>query len=183
MVGKQKLSKSEVSLTLELDELFDFDFTGHEALRAEIAESILDTIVERTVDDGRGVNGRKFKIYDKDYAIEKGVPRSAVDLYLSGDMMETIEDRSDSVNTLKLQVKEGVDTLKALNHNTKKDSVNKLPKREFMGIQKKEINRIKREYRSEFEAATEPEVEEEEQTADQFLEQATDAQLFEALFG
>jgi len=83
------------------------------------------------------IKGSDFKQYSKGYADRKGVSRSAVDMFLKGDMLEAIQSKIKGQN-ITVEIDGGVDALKSFNHNTG----DTLPKRQFFGIQRKEINEI-----------------------------------------
>lgn len=97
---------------------------------------------ERTT-SGKDINGRTFKPYSKEYAQQKGVTRSSVDLVLTGEMLESFEDsRTGQRNMLKIKMGDGVNTKKSYNHNVG----DTLPKRTHFGIiQNQEIDEIVRE--------------------------------------
>ena len=104
------------------------------------------TIESRTL-DGEDIDGKNFTKYSKEYADAKGVTQDSVDLFLEGDMLEGIGRRvsKEKRSTVFLQMKKGLQTKKAFNHNTG----DTLPKREFFGITDAEAKRIAKEIKEE----------------------------------
>ena len=136
-IGNLNVSLDEISQEIDLSELLGRKPTSNEKrLFAEIA---IDTINTRTL-DGKTVNGGSFKPYSAAYAKEKGVTRDSVDLFLEGDMLESISRRSskEKSSTVFIQMEKGLQTKKAFNHNTG----DTLPKREFFGITRNEAENI-----------------------------------------
>jgi hypothetical protein len=124
---KPKYSKDEVSQTFNLKELLGYKPSG---IQKELfAELVIDKIVDRTI-SGKDIDGKKFQKYSKEYAKFKGVSRDSVDMIFDGDMLNSIEYEAVSTNQVKVKVGEGVDTLKAFNHNIS----DTLPTRTFFGF-------------------------------------------------
>ena len=135
--GKMTISLGEMSQEVNLK-----SYLGHKPSASEkraFAEIAMATIEERTL-DGDTVNGTTFKKYSKAYADFKGVTRDSVDLFLHGDMLDSIGRRTskEKRGTVFLQMKKGKQTKKAYNHNTG-DTVTQ---REFFGITDAEAKRI-----------------------------------------
>ena len=135
--GNLTVSLSELSQEINLK-----DYLGRKPTVKEkqlFADLAVDTITNRTL-DGETINGGKFKKYSKKYAEFKGVSRSSVDLFLEGDMLENIGRRSskEKAGTVFIQMKKGLETKKAFNHNTG----DTLPKREFFGLTDIEAGKI-----------------------------------------
>ncbi|MGB0257746.1 MAG: hypothetical protein ACPGES_03745 [Coraliomargarita sp.] len=107
-------------------------------MRDAIAQRAIDIIEQRT-QSGRGANGRKFKQYSKEYAEEKGVPRSAVDLTLSGDMLGLIDVVGETRDKIEFGWDDETENAKAFNH-IKGDTV---PKRDFFDLTKKELTSLR----------------------------------------
>lgn len=99
------------------------------------AELAVDTIKTRTL-DGQTINGGKFKKYSKKYADFKGVTQDSVDLFLEGDMLDSVnyETKDDSV---KIYV-ESDQVPKSYNHN----EGDTLPKRPWFGLTDSEASQI-----------------------------------------
>ena len=141
------LTLDEVSQTFDLSKLLD-DIVSKEGLddiidevKDEFVRRVISEIEERTL-NGHDINGNKFKPYTKAYADEKGVSRSDVDLYARGDLLNSIEEvRASGKYSIKIAVNDGVETLKAYNHNVG----DTLPKRKFFGVTTDDARRIARE--------------------------------------
>jgi hypothetical protein len=140
-----KLKKAG-NVTVSLDELSqEIDlkrYLGRKPTATEkrlFAELAVDTITNRTL-DGQTVNGGKFKKYSEEYAESKGVTRDSVDLFLEGDMLESIGRRTskEKASTVFIQMEKGIQTKKGYNHNVG----DTLPKREFFGVTEAEARRI-----------------------------------------
>lgn len=140
IAGDKKVSIQQISQEINLkDYLGEKPTPEQKKLFAEIAK---DVIENRTL-DGKDISGRKFKKYTKEYAELKGVSRNGVDLFLKGDMLDSIGRRKskEKVNTVFLQMKKGIETKKSFNH----DTGDTLPKREFFGITEREAKSIAKE--------------------------------------
>jgi hypothetical protein len=138
--GNLTISLSELSQEIDLKSYLGRKPTKSE--KASFAALAQATIEERTL-DGKTINGGKFKKYSKAYADFKGVTRDSVDLFLEGDMLESIGRRSskEKAGTVFVQMEKGVQTKKGFNH-TSGDTV---PKRNFFGITDSEARDIANE--------------------------------------
>lgn len=144
LAGNKKVSLNEISQEINLkDYLGEKPTSEQKKLFAEIAKEVIEN---RTL-DGSDINGKKFKKYTKKYAELKGVSRDSVDLFLVGEMLEGIGRRKskEKTNTLFLQMKKGLQTKKAFNH----DTGDTLAKREFFGITESEAKGIAKEVEKE----------------------------------
>jgi hypothetical protein len=134
-VNDPKYSKSEVSQKFNLKKLLGYEPTDYQ--KELFFELVAERIVERT-SNGKDINGSKFTRYSEDYAEKKGVSRDSVDLILEGDMLQSFEPEAQK-NIVKIKMADGVETLKAYNHNVG----DTLPQRTFFGITKdNELKRI-----------------------------------------
>ena len=137
---KVKLSKSEVSQTFDLSEIYGRKPTRDEAFN--FIESAKERIIERS-QSNEDVNGNSFTIYSKDYAEFKGVGRSDVDMTLFGDMLEAIDGQFAGPNvTLEIT---GAEATKAYAHMTGykgHPTIKNGPKREFFGLTDSEAEAI-----------------------------------------
>lgn len=68
-------------------------------------ELVKDKIVQRTA-SGKDINYKTFASYTADYAAEKGVTRTSVDLIRTGDMLKSFEENSKQPNIVKIQIDE-----------------------------------------------------------------------------
>lgn len=157
-----KLKKNNVEQTINLKEVFDFDFSGKENLKQLIGQAIIDHIVERTK-DGLGVSlkddgsGRTVKLkspYSKTYAKSlefkaAGKSKNNVNMTLSGQMLSTLDVKKIDGNKITIGWEDAEENAKAFNHVTG-DTV---PKRPFFGVSNKELREIKKEFMPEIEEA------------------------------
>jgi phage gpG-like protein len=145
-----KITKSQISQTINLKEFLDFDFSSRDDLMQSIGQKIIDRIVERTQsgqsieigDDGNAKFGTLKGPYKKEYveSLEfkaAGKSKGKVNLTLNGDMLSSIDFRIKG-NQIILEIDDEEQILKAFNHNTG----DTLPKRPFFGISKSEIKEI-----------------------------------------
>lgn len=147
------LKKATGNLTVTLEELSQevnlANYLGRKPTSIEkelFASMAIEVINTRTL-DGQTINNGKFTKYSKDYADKKGVTRDSVDLFLEGDMLNSIGRRTskEKSDTVFIQVGKGLDTKKAYNHNVG----DTLPKREFFGITDNEARNIARQIEQE----------------------------------
>ena len=68
--------------------------------RKAIANEIVQFIVKRTRDLGLDKNDKPFKKYSKQYAINKGVSQTDVDLTLSSEMLDELKYLSDKSGSI-----------------------------------------------------------------------------------
>lgn len=135
------LKKSDVSQTINLEELFGVSFRGERELRLAIAQKIIDHIKERT-EKGKSINGGGFAPYSKEYKkttifqlLKDG---TTPDLTLTGNMLASMDVLGEGPNTVRIGFEDEKEKLKAFNHNTG-DTV---PKRPFFGVTKDEAKRV-----------------------------------------
>ena len=131
LIGKRTITKSKTEQKINLRTLLGRKPTNEE--KTLFAELSVELINNRTL-DGKDIDGKKFTKYSKAYAAKKGVPRSAVDLFLDGDMLDSIDLTGETRDTIAIGIIGGVDALKSDNHNKGVT----LPKREFFGVTRKE---------------------------------------------
>jgi len=135
------LSKSQVSQTLNLEELLGVSFRGQKDLRLAIAQRVIDYIVERT-EDGKDIRGNSFSAYKPSYkkstVFELLKDSSDPNMKLTGTMLASIDVLSEGSNTIVIGFDDKTETLKAFNHNTG-DTVRK---REFFGIRPDDARKL-----------------------------------------
>lgn len=91
---------------------------------------------------GIDVDGNSFEIYSAEYARMKGVARNAVNLKSTGEMLASMVSVVNSDHTTVIVgFDPGFAKFKAIIHNNGKSSKH-IPKREFMGLQDKELQVI-----------------------------------------
>ena len=145
---KPKFSKTEVSQKLNLKKLLGVDFKNHSDLKHQIAQELIDTIIERT-ESGKDVRGVGLKKYSDSYknsdTFKDFGKTGKVNMTLSGGMLDDIDVLNHTRNTVKLGFSDETETKKAFRHNTG----DKAPKREFFGVTKKDIRNIKKTFGDE----------------------------------
>lgn len=143
-----KLTKNEVSQTIDLKELFGKNFTGSTALKNAIAQDAIDMIIERTK-SGKSVYGGNLKSpYSEAYADSLefksfGKSKTQVNMTLTGNMLGTMDVLDDSGNKIKIGWNDGEESAKSYNHNVG-DTV---PKRPFFGLNSSDLNRLRDKYK------------------------------------
>lgn len=136
------LSKTNVSQTLNLEEILGVSFRGEKDLRLAIAQAVIDYIATRTQDKNVDVNGRPLKDYSKKY-IESSVFQllkdgKTPDMTLTGSMLSNMDVLADGPNTVVIGFTDREEKLKAYNHNVG----DTLPKRSFFGVTNKEVKEL-----------------------------------------
>ena len=131
--GKYLVSLSEMSQEIDLETYLGYKPQARDArLFAELA---IETIKNRTL-DGQTINGGKFKKYSKKYADFKGVTQNSVDLFLEGDMLNSLDyEVVDNKPKIYLNDEE---VPKGYNHNVG----DTLPKRPWFGLTDSEAQNI-----------------------------------------
>lgn len=147
-----KISLSEVSQTFNTEKLFKRKLSA--TAKKAFAERIIEEISIRTVSH-RDINGKGFARYSKDYALNKGVARHAVDMVLENKMLQSQNSKTGKFKggDLKIEIGKGKDTVKAYAHNTGfkgHPHIKKTPPREFFGIKEKEVEKIVSKIKKEF---------------------------------
>ena len=108
-------------------------------------QAAIERIIERS-QSNKSIDGRNFRQYSKEYAEQKGVSRSDVDMTLLGDMLLSVKRQgSRSSDTVEFGIKGGVEALKSYNHNVG-DTV---PRRQWFGLSIKEQKQIANQIKSE----------------------------------
>ena len=146
LVGKTNISIDELSQEIDLTRYVDGELTDE--AKETFALAAIERINQRTL-DGNNIHGRKFKKYSKDYAAKKGVSRDNVDLFLEGDMLDSL-DYELTAKGVKIKIDDGSEAPKAFNHQTG----DTLPKRQFFGLIGDEVRSLATEIQQ---AATESE--------------------------
>lgn len=142
-----KLTESEVSQTIDLNELFGANFTGNSGLAQAIGQAMVDKILERT-SSGVGVDGKKLKSpYSKEYADSLefkafGKSKGKVNMELTGQMLGTMDILEQSRGNIKIGWNDDVENAKAYNHN---EGIT-VPKRRFFGLNDSELKEIKSQF-------------------------------------
>ncbi len=161
-VGKAKFK-------VNLKELFGTTVPDDESLRQEIADAVVRVVQERTA-EGVSAKGNKFKAYSKKYAEKKGVGVGDVDLRLFGDMLESLDMIESTPQTITLGFDDELQNAKAWNHNTG----DTLPKREFLGLMKKEMQVIAEQFAEQVQSLKDQSKEADTITKDELQQIVTD---------
>jgi hypothetical protein len=140
-----KLAENQQTFTFRVPLEFDLE------TRELIAEDVIDLILRRT-SRGLDKNNRPFKSYSKSYTESldfknAGKSKSRVDLELSGDMLTGLEIVNiQTAGFIVIGFEEGSEEndRAAWNRNNLRPSH---PKRDFLGITDKDLNKILSRYR------------------------------------
>jgi len=140
MAIKAKGDQTNYYLEIDLKKDMGIDRNLNPLTKREVGQAIIDVIIERTRGQGRPLTGGSFAPYSEQYAKIKGVSVNDVDLTLFGDMLNSLQVGEISGDKLIINSDDSFQYPKLFNHNTG-DTV---PKREFFGILKSEINNVKK---------------------------------------
>lgn len=132
--GRYIVSLDEMSQEIDLESYLGKKPTKKQAKM--FAELAINTIETRTL-DGQTINGGKFKKYSKKYADFKGVTQDSVDLFLEGDMLNSLSYEIVD-NKPKISIDGDLQTKKGYNHNVG----DTLPKRPWFGLTDSEAKEI-----------------------------------------
>ena len=132
------LNDYEVSQEFDLSDVFDVEFDLPGDLVSNIAQDIIDRIVERT-EDGKAIHGRNLrrpysKAYKESDEFKDFGKTNKVNMTLTGRMLDDIDIIEENGNSFKVGFTELIQNKKAYNHNTG-DTTTKRP---FFGVSKKE---------------------------------------------
>lgn len=159
-----KITKKVAEQTIELDELFNVDFSDKKDLKSYIGQVLIDRIRSK-VESGVGIKfsddgkGRPFDLrsvpYSKNYIDSDkfkafGKNKNNVNMTLTGDMLGLIDIIDLSDNNITIGWNDEEQILKVYNH-TVGDTV---PARPFFGLSKSELkeiaNDLKKEIKDDF---------------------------------
>lgn len=143
----------KLRLDVDLKDLFGVPIRDA-ALRQAIAGRIIDQIRDRTQSQNVDKDGRPFKKYSDRYkeslAFNVFGKSDNVDMTLSGNMLADMTVLEENANRVTIGFSDPTQNAKAFNHTTG-DTV---PRRDFFGIQKKELAQIKREFEDQVSSQT-----------------------------
>ena len=150
-----KVTKAEVSQTIDLQEIAGVDLSGDPALMGAIGQALVDKIVERTK-SGKDINNKALKAYKKSYKesdqFEAFAKDNKVDMELSGNMLSDIDLETPN-GSVKIFMGTPLNTLKAFNHITG-DTVTQ---REWFGLRDSDVEDVLASFSQEIaEAKDEP---------------------------
>lgn len=168
MAQAPKVSKRKVSQDIDLEELFGVSFKGARALREAIGQAIIDKMLDRTR-QGLGMRfkgdvGREIKLkgpYSDEYINSDefkafGKKKSPINMKLTGDMLGSIDISNQTSSSVQIAIDDDVEAKKAYAHIKGKESGEKginMPSRPFFGVNTKELNEIKREFKGDVKQA------------------------------
>ena len=134
---------------MNLKTLFGKDLRNDNDLRDQLAQAVIDKIIERT-EKGKDINGEPFEKYSTKYKqsdeFKDFGKTSKVDMTLRGRMLDDVDIISETTNTVKIGFTDELETKKAYRHNSGDKG---MTKRQFFGVTEKEVNAIKKEFASE----------------------------------
>lgn len=137
-------TKNKMEFEVDLEKAFGVKIPSKE-LRETIGQAIIDTLVDRT-QGKKSLTGGKFAKYSKAYADKKGVGLSDVNLTLTEDMLTSINPIANTTQKIKIKLDKN-ESPKGFNHHTG----DTLPRREWFGIQQKELSKLVKEFKPKVE--------------------------------
>jgi hypothetical protein len=136
LAGKRKISLAEMSQQINLARRLGRTPTPEEL--EMFAEMAIERINQRTL-DGQTVNGGSFAPYSEKYAEAKGVSRNSVDLFLDGDMLDSLDyDINEDTGTVTILINNDEVLPRAYNHHVG----DTLPRRPWFGITPDEVEEL-----------------------------------------
>lgn len=135
-----KVSLDVFQQTIDLNEITGKPVNKDANLQTEMAQAIVDYIVERA-SKGRGIGGEKLKSpYSPSYAASldfkaAGKSKSKVDMTLTGDMLSSVEPIEIKGKKVVIGIADDSQIPKAYNHQVG----DTLPKRPWFGVTEEEI--------------------------------------------
>lgn len=151
------LDLNQVSIEIAIpDELLDgVSDSDRYSLHLFVANEAIMKIKKRTQDNNRQVGGSGFKGYSEEYkeseAYEAYNKSSSVNMTLTGDMMGALDILSVDESKAVIGFRDETNIKKAYNHNVG-DTV---PKREFFGLNGKELSELNASIQGDIEQFTE----------------------------
>lgn len=128
----RKISENEIKQKFNLKKLLGY--SPNDRQKQFFYDLAVNKMVRRT-SEGNDVNNQKFPEYNQDYADEKGVIASSVDLILTGNMLNSFE-QGDGKNSVEISIRDD-QTGKAHGNITGsygKPKGNKAKARDFFGF-------------------------------------------------
>jgi len=132
-----------MTLTIDLDDEFGTKLPDDVFLKESIGQALIDEMVRRT-QDGNDLKGKPFKGYSSAYMTKTG-KTNPPDLTLTGDMLDSLDVINVSGSKVKIGFNQSDVIPRAFNHNTG----DTLPKREFFGIMREELNTVINDWKRE----------------------------------
>jgi hypothetical protein len=147
-----------------------------DSLKQTIAQEVIDRIVDQAK-AGENRKGRNFKnsTYSDSYADSLrfqafGKSQNDVDLTLTGQMLDALDVRKVTKNTVEIGwTPASTQGKKAHGHITGQAGQNPQMKRDFFGLPKKQLNAIKKEFKGDVERVKEQGLKNRPSPAEEFL--------------
>ena len=167
-------TQRRVEQTIDLESFFGVDFSNNSSLKQAIGGAIIERIRERTRGgEGMSFSGsrsRKVKLkspYSDEYTDSLdfkafGKSRGNVNMTLTGDMLGLMDIKRETANSITIGWNDVTENAKAYNHSVG-DTV---PRRPFFGVNKTELQQIKKEFSLEIKAAQDSQNREREEAFD-----------------
>lgn len=158
------VKKNLVEQTIDLEELFGVSFKGKRSLKEAIAERAVEIIKERTQrgegmrfdSSGRGRPVPSFAPYSKSYSESLdfdawGKSKRDVNLTLKGDMLELMDLKRQSGETITIGWTDPLENKKAYAHTVGREGDSKVnvPARPFFGLTKSDLKSLVKEFEDE----------------------------------
>jgi hypothetical protein len=142
-VERLSAGRNQFKLRINLDEVFGTAFPNSSRLRQSVGQEIIDIINQRT-SENRAWDGVRFKSYSKEYSESlefqaAGKSKNDPNLKLTGDMLGLMDVIEEDKATITIGWKDVTEAQKAHGHITGNVGV----KRDFFGLNEKEIKRLK----------------------------------------
>lgn len=142
----RKLSKEEVYIEYDLVKLFGRPLKPNEVIA--FAEDVMEAIIQRT-QIGIDRKNVKFRDYKESYinsSVFKKYNKSPleINLTLRGDLLSSLDILEASGETLRIGIKDDLQSKKAFNHITG----DTIPKRDFLGLPDDELEIIVERYKT-----------------------------------
>lgn len=129
-------------------DISDYDLTPSQ--RAELGDLIIERIYERTTEESRDANGKKFPEYSKSYKdsldFKVAGKSNSVDLQLSGDMLAAMKVLSVRGDTIRVGFENGTEENAKADGNIRgtygQDTPNPKKARNFLGVTDAELRKL-----------------------------------------
>lgn len=142
------VKESEISQTVDLDALANAPISKDPALRNQIAQAMVDYLVDRVQGENLGLDRKGFKGYSKSYISSQnfeafGKSEDNVNMTLSGDMMGSVDVVEQKKGKVKIAITDESALARAYGHMSGFKGHPTIPqgkyKREFFGLSDREI--------------------------------------------
>jgi phage gpG-like protein len=154
-----------VEQEIDLSDVFDVDLSEADGLKEALGQAIIDHMAKRAqggdgvlIDSkGKGTPKKLKSPYSDDYedSLEfkaAGKSKGDVNMTLTGDMLASMDVISTDGSTLVIGFSDSEQAAKAHGHMTGANGSGRLPKREFFGISRDELEDIAKEFEADIQA-------------------------------